>query len=161
MIAVSGMMLEAKPASMRATLTTTASQGLVSPADDTLERGEDVGRHDNRIDGRTGVRAVTALAFHHDPEEIRAGHGTGTDGHTPAGQARPAVEREGRAYIVQQTFLDDEATACGDFFRRLENALDRTLEFATLVPEQRGGAAEDGAVSVVAAGVHTVGIREA
>src|SRR5690606_28572484 len=55
--------------------------GVDLAADDALQGGEDVGRHDDGIDGTAGVGPVAAFAFDHDAEEVRAGHdGAGADG---------------------------------------------------------------------------------
>ena len=84
------------------------------PADDRLERGHDLGRGDDGIDGRLRHRGVPALAAHRQAEIVGLGH------HRAAGrpdEARreplPEVEAEDRVHTLERAGGDHQARPTG------------------------------------------------
>ena len=125
------------------------------PADQGLERGNDLGGDHHRVDGEMGHGAVAALASDGQAEEVRAGpHRAGTDGHLARLQPRPYVQAEHPVDTLEHARLDHGAGSAGHLLGRLEGEADSSGEILAALRQQVSQRQRDGQVHVVAASLH-------
>ena len=166
MVTFSAMMLERAPPSIFPMVRTAGSDGVDGPADDGLERRDDLGGQDDGVDALVGPGPVGALPLDRDLERVRAGHDVPGREIDLADVLRPDVKAEDGPdrRVLQDAFLDHQGGAAllvlgRALLGRLEDELDVPLDLVLDVAEDHGRAQGDRGVDVVAAGVHHPGVE--
>ena len=121
-----------------------------------LQRRDDLGGDDHRIDARLRPRAVRALAGDLDVEQAAAGHlRAGADGELADLELGPVVHAEDllAGELVEQPVLHHRLGAAAALLGRLEDEMDGAVEVARR-REILGGAQQHRGVAVMAAGMH-------
>ncbi len=130
--------------------------GSMVASDDRLQRDDDVGADQHRIDALVRVGGMAALAMDQHVQSIRCRHqrprpqSEGADRH--AGAIVHAVDLLD-VPAVHHAVLDHRLAAGAALFGRLEDDDRSAVEVARLA-QVLGGAQQHGGVAVVAAGVH-------
>ena len=146
------------PAGARADLAHGHDGGLVGvhlPADDDLERVDQLAAHHHGIDALMRLGAVAALAGDIDLEHVGGGHpGPGLDGDLAGGHIGPHVDAEASVHPVHGAPGDHGLAAGADLLGGLEGQLHGAAELPLQVLEDLGGSQQHRHVAVMAAGVH-------
>ena len=114
---------------------------------------------DQRVDALMRHRGMAAVAAHGDLEGAGAGHHrSGHHGHFTDRNPRPVVQAEYRIHrkLLEQSILDHHRRAAFRLLGRLENEIDGTVKINAfqMFSHITCGTEQDGAVAVMAAGVH-------